>query len=85
MSVIFEATIKEDGIGGWYIELIDTVSSDMQNCKDVFELQSKIESMGEVYGGYIDEVKWHKDDNVTPKHMYEVQTQMAQVNEEINK
>lgn len=85
MSVIFEAIIKEDGIGSWFIELKDTVSGRIENCKDVSEFQVKIEQMGEAYGGYIDEVKWEKEENLTPEHMVEVHAQMAQMNEEMSK
>lgn len=85
MSVIFEATIKENGIGGWYIELKDTVSQTTEVCNDLTQFEEKIEAMGQEYGGQIDEVKWGKDENVSPEHMYEVQAQMARINEEINK
>lgn len=72
MSVVFEATIKEDGLGGWYIELKDTVSGRMENCSDLQVFSDTIETMGSAYGGHIDQVKWQADANVPQSHISEV-------------
>ena len=76
--VIFEATIKSDGIDGWFIELKDTTDGRVEVCKDLDEFEEKIEAMGDDYGGHIDEVKWFKDDDLHPAIMDQIRVLMAE-------
>jgi hypothetical protein len=84
MAVIFESTIKNDGIGGWYIELKDTTDERVEICKDIKEYEEKIEKLGEDYGGRIDEVKWLKDKDVDELIMNEVRIQMQEAKEKLD-
>ncbi|EQB39920.1 hypothetical protein M947_04885 [Sulfurimonas hongkongensis] len=83
MSVIFEAVIKVDEKLDWYIVLKDTVVGRSHNCLDMDEFLQKIEDFGADYGGHIDEVKWSKDDNVSPQAMDEIRLLMAKHQQEI--
>ncbi|MEA2091988.1 MAG: hypothetical protein U9O83_06455 [Campylobacterota bacterium] len=85
MSVIFEARIKVDEDLNWFIELTDTVDGRVHNCLDIDEFSQKVEDFGGDYGGNIDEVKWSKDDNVSPQAMDEIRELMAKEQEEIEK
>ena len=76
--VVFEATIKNDGAGGWFIELKDTTDGRVEVCTDLDEFEEKIEMMGDDYGGHIDEVKWLKDDDLHPAAMDEIRALMAE-------
>jgi len=83
MSVIFEAVIKVDEKLDWFIELKDTVVDRTHNCLDMDEFLQKIEDFGADYGGHVDEVKWSKEDNVSPQAMDEIRELMAQHQQEI--
>ncbi len=83
MRIIFEAIVKENGIGGWYIEIKDTISNRLEKCNDLEEFSNTIEKMGEEYGGRIDEVKWQVDSNVTTEHLSEVKMKMSNYYKEI--
>ena len=76
--VIFEATIKNDGAGGWFIELKDTTDGRVEICKDLDEFEEKIETLGDDYGGHVDEVKWFKDDDLHPVVMDQIRVLMAE-------
>lgn len=76
--VVFEATIKNDGVGGWFIELKDMEDGRVEICKDLDEFEEKIEAMGDDYGGHIDEVRWLKDDDVHPAAMDQIRALMAE-------
>jgi len=76
--VIFEATIKNDNAGGWFIELKDTEDGRVEICKDLDEFEEKIEQMGDDYGGHIDEVRWLKDEDLHPAAMDEIRALMAE-------
>ena len=78
MAVIFEATIKNDTMGGWFIELKDTMDERIEVCKDLDEFEEKIEFLGADYGGHIDEVRWLKDDDLHPHVMDEIRIKMAE-------
>ncbi len=82
MAVKFRATIKENGLGGWYIELEDTFDGRKAICKDMQNFEDAIEGMGDEYGGDI-EVEWAKDDNVTPEHFEEVKIEIAKYQKRI--
>lgn len=81
MSVIFEATVKNNENGGWYVELKDTLIQRIEMCQDLNEFESKIQEMGEEYGGQIDEVKWISDKSLSPQNMQEVRVAMMQFHE----
>ena len=76
--VVFEALIRNDGAGGWLIELKDTQGGRVEICKDLDEFEEKIEEMGEEYGGHIDEVRWLKDDDLHPVFLDEIRVLMAE-------
>ncbi len=78
MAVIFEATIKNDGMDGWFIELKDTTDGRVEICKDLDEFEEKIELLGDDYGGHVDEVKWLKDEDLHPHAMDEIRIKMAE-------
>ncbi|MDY0233333.1 MAG: hypothetical protein RBS11_04780 [Sulfurimonas sp.] len=83
MGVVFEAIIKVDEKLDWYIVLKDSVVDRSHDCLDMDEFLQKIEDYGADYGGHIDEVKWSKDDNVSPQAMDEIRMLMAQHQQEI--
>ena len=85
MSVIFEATIKVDDTQNWYIELKDTVDDRVESCLSIDELELKIEEFGQDYGGHIDEVKWLKDDDVSPQIMDSVRAKMMEQKQNLEK
>jgi hypothetical protein len=74
---IIVSTIKNTPIGRWYIEIKDVTdkNAEVRECLDVFEYADIIEEMGKKYGGMI-EVRWKKDDDVTPEQVNEVRMQM---------
>jgi len=74
----FIAHIKNDGLGGWFIELIDEQSNKKEICKSIKELEEKIEQMGEDYGGIVDEVEWIKDEDVSEQCMNEIRMEMVE-------
>ncbi len=76
MAVKFISNIKENGLGGWCIELIDTVGKRKVVCNNIKEYEDAIEQMGNDYGSEI-EVTWQKDDNVTILHMEEVRIEIS--------
>jgi len=78
MNVVFEATIKINNNGEWYIKLKDCIDNRVKDCKNLDELETNIEEFGDDYGGHIDEVKWLKDDNVPEYVMDEIRVKMAQ-------
>jgi len=83
MGVEFHANVEEDYQGGWCIKLTDTMSQNMEVCKNLEDFSVAIEKMGEDYVGDI-EVKWSKNDDVTDEHFYELHQQMAKVQQEFN-
>ncbi len=83
MAVKFISTIKENGIGGWYIELVDTLDNRKAMCNSMSEYEDAIEQMGDDYGGDI-EVVWKRDENVTIAHMEEVRMQMDEYQRRYN-
>ena len=82
MSVIFESKIKFNLGDGWFIELTDTVDGRVVNCKDLEELEKKIEEFGADYGGNIDEVKWSSDDNVPQSIINEIRVGLEKFKQE---
>ena len=84
MAVKFISTIKEDGLGGWIIELLDTLDNRVAICKNMALYEDAIEQMGDDYGGDI-EVVWKKDDNVTMAHFEEVKFEIAKYQQKYNK
>ena len=86
MAVIFESRVKlTDDRSGWCIELKDTVDDRVVICANLEEYQVQMKELGDDYGGNIDEVKWSKDEDVSPSVMNEVREEMAKQQAEIEK
>jgi len=83
MAVIFEAKICVGENTEWFIELKDTEDGRVMLCNNLEELETNIESLGEDYGGHVDEVKWLKEENVSEIMMDELRLQMAEHREKI--
>jgi len=79
--VIFEALVKSDNNGGWLIELKDTLDGKVEICSDLKIFETKIQTMGEAYGGHIDEVKWLSHESLSPENMQEVRVAMMEYHE----
>jgi uncharacterized protein YeeX (DUF496 family) len=80
MAVVFEAKIKYNHDNKqWFIELKDTLEDEVRLCYSLEEFENNIEQMGSEYGGYIDEVKWLKDDDVPPQVLDEIRAQMVEI------
>ncbi len=84
MAVKFIATIKENGLGGWLIELKDTVDNKVATCKDISIFEDAIEQMGDDYSGDI-EVVWEKDDNLTLEHFDDVKLAISKYQKKFDK
>lgn len=85
MAVIFESCIKVDETGAWFIELRDALAKRVATCQTMNEYAQKVEEFGADYGGQIDEVKWSKDDNVSPHTMDEIRLEMSRQQQELEK
>ena len=85
MAVVFESCIKIDEDGMWFIELSDTLTQRVEICQSMDEYSQKVEEFGADYGGQIDEVKWSKDDNVSPHIMDEIRLEMSKQQQELEK
>lgn len=85
MTVLFESCIKIDETGAWFIELCDTLSKRVEICFDLDEYAQKVEELGALYGGEIDEVRWSKDANVPPHTMDEIRLEMSKQQQELEK
>lgn len=85
MEVTFDATIKMREKGsGWYIQLEDTEENHVEICDDFEMFEEKLKSMSEKYAGRLDEVIWHKDENVTPFVLNEIRLGLMAIEEQIN-
>ncbi|RXI46199.1 hypothetical protein CRU99_03130 [Malaciobacter mytili] len=76
MQIIFEATIKVNEIGGWYLQVEDTISKKTQKCNNMEEFSVAIEEMSKEYNGNIDEIKWKVDLDVTSEQIIEVKEKL---------
>ncbi|MDD5400301.1 MAG: hypothetical protein PHQ93_03830 [Sulfurimonas sp.] len=85
MSIVFESTIKmvENSRTEWYIELKDTINGTIEICSDLQEYSKKIEELGKLHGGIIDEVKWSKDVNVHPIIIDNIRFEMSNLQREL--
>jgi len=85
LSVIFESTIKmvEGSRSEWYIELKDTTNDTVEICKDLEEYSKKIEDLGKIHDGIIDEVRWNKDLNVHPVIIDNIRFEMSKLQREL--
>ena len=79
--VVFEATVKSNDNGGWFIVLKDTLDERVEVCSDLKILEAKIQEMGAIYGGHIDEVKWESHESLSPENMQEVRVAMMEYHE----
>lgn len=85
MSVIFESRIKCNKAGGVYIELKDLVDGRVEICENIEDYSTKIEKLGEDYGGHIDEVKWFVDENVPQEELNQIRMDMDKIKHEMDK
>ncbi|SFV64461.1 hypothetical protein MNB_SV-9-55 [hydrothermal vent metagenome] len=86
MEVIFNATIKmNDSETDWYIELEDSETGDIKNCETIEIFEKNLEDMSEKYTGRLDEVRWAKDEDVSPFYLNEVRLGLMAMEEQINK
>ncbi len=86
MEVIFDATIKMNkNQTDWYIELEDSETGDIENCETIDIFEKKLEDMSEKYTGRLDEVRWSKDEDVSPFYLNEVRLGLMAMEEQINK
>lgn len=76
--IVFEALVKNNENGGWFIELKDTLDGRVEICSDLKDFEVKIQEMGSTYGNHIDEVKWISDENLSPENMQEVRVAMVE-------
>ena len=85
MSVVFESTIKmvEGSKSEWYIELKDTINDTIEICNDLQDYSIKIEELGKLHDGIIDEVKWKKDLNVHPMIIDNIRFEMSKLQREL--
>ncbi len=81
MAVVFEALVKNDKDGGWFIELKDTTDGRVVVCKDLSEFEVKIQDLGEDYGGRVDEVKWISHENLSPQNEQKLRVGMMEYHE----
>ncbi len=82
MSAQFTANIEEDtNKDGWLIRLTDTVDDRVALCYSLEEFKTKIEELGDDYGGDV-EVVWSKNQDVTDIHFKEIHNGMAAFKEE---
>jgi len=79
--VVFEALVKNNENGGWFIELKDTLNGKIVVCSDLKIFETKIQEMGSTYGGHIDEVKWISHESLSPENMQEVRVAMMEYHE----
>jgi len=81
MSAKFTANIEEDtNDGKWLIRLTDTMDDRVAICKSLEEFKTRIEELGDDYGGDV-EVVWSKNQDVTDIHFKEIHTGMAEYKE----
>lgn len=81
MAVVFEALVKNNDDGGWFIELKDTVDGRVVTCKGLKEFEIKIQELAEDYGGRVDEVKWISHESLSPENMQKVRVGMMEYHE----
>ena len=79
-GVKFEAVLKNDGIGGWCIELTDTLEPKTVRCANLEIFSQEVSSLGEDYGNDI-EVVWSTDEDVKPEFMQELRIAMMEYQE----
>ena len=85
MAAKFTATIKSNGMGGWYIELKDTLEEEdkVMVSFNVEEFAKQLEEMSEEYGGDV-EVEWLKDDIILDAHINEIRQMMMAYEQKMN-
>ena len=81
MAVVFEALVKNDENGGWFIELKDTLDDRMVVCKNLQEFEVQIQELANHYGGRVDEVQWVSHESLSPENMQEVRVGMMKYHE----
>lgn len=81
MEVVFEALVKNDDRGGWLIELKDTVDDRVVICNNLEEFETKIQELGEDYGGKVDQVKWISHEDLSPQNEQKLRVAMIKYHE----
>ena len=81
MAVKFISHVEQDAVGGWFINLTDTLEETTVICKDLKEYAMQIEELGGEYGGEI-EVVWTRSALLTPANHQDLQEKMAKLHEE---
>ena len=76
MAVKFISHVEQDGVGGWFIKLTDTLEETEVICKDLDEYAEKIEDLGGEYGGDI-EVVWTRSQLLSPANYQDLEEKMA--------
>lgn len=74
-GVKFEAVLKNNGIGGWCIDLTDTLEPVTVRCENLEAFSEKVSEMGAEYGNDI-EVVWSAAEDSNPVHMQELRVEM---------
>jgi hypothetical protein len=74
-GVKFEAGLKNNGIGGWCIDLTDTLEPVTVRCENLEVFSEKVSEMGAEYGNDI-EVVWSAAEDSNPVHMQELRVEM---------
>jgi hypothetical protein len=80
MAVKFISHVEPDKIGGWYIQLTDTLEEKTVTCKDLDEYAKEIAILADDYGGDI-EVVWTRDPLLPPSAFQEIHEGMAKMQE----
>jgi hypothetical protein len=74
-GVKFEAVLKNNGIGGWCIDLTDTLEEETVRCENLEIFSDKVTQMGAEYGNDI-EVVWSTAPETDPVHMQDLRVKM---------
>ncbi|MDD3324695.1 MAG: hypothetical protein PHN38_06210 [Sulfurospirillaceae bacterium] len=76
MEIILESILKNDGKGGWIIELKDKSTGLVEICNNLEEYEIKLEAMSAVHGGIFDKITWHNE-NLNPMQMDDFRQKMT--------
>jgi hypothetical protein len=79
--VVFEALVKNNEDGGWFIELKDTTDQRVVVCNDLKEFEVKIQELAEDYGGRVDEVNWISHESLSPQNEQKLRVAMMEYHE----
>ncbi|QOG11909.1 hypothetical protein [Arcobacter sp. FWKO B] len=80
-EILAHIELNEDD--GWLIRVIDTSDKEGYICDNVNEFSFAITKLGEKHNQAIN-VKWSKDPDVTPRHFYEVESGIKEMEKSLN-